>query len=100
VQVVQIRGLPRVASTARQPFIVLNRRPRDNRRTTQEDLMTTSADWERPLPYTRTLSEIHAVQDLDSTVPRGSILAFLGSGGARENDHPEMLLAMVKPSTG
>jgi hypothetical protein len=36
------------------------------------------------------------------TVPRGSILAFLGPGGADspENDHTEMLLAMVKPSTG
>lgn len=45
-------------------------------------------------------TEVHAVNDLSFTVPRGEVYGFLGQNGAGKSTTIRMMLTLIRPSSG
>jgi ABC-type multidrug transport system ATPase subunit len=48
----------------------------------------------------KSFKDVHAVQDLSFTVPKGSIYGFLGQNGAGKSTTIRMLMTLIKPTNG
>ncbi len=48
----------------------------------------------------KSFKDVHAVQNLSFSVPKGSIYGFLGQNGAGKSTTIRMLMTLIKPTTG